>query len=476
MKNASEIIADISAMIGEDKVVVAPEVLARQSVDYVGYRNWERFNKKFLAPRSLCIAKAGNVESVAKLLSYCNRNQIVVIPKTGNSSATAAIEAAHERTIVLDGSAMNQILEFNSENMLVTVQCGVPLETLENYLNKQGYTTGHFPQSLPMAQMGGLTATRSTGQFSTLYGGIEDLVVGLEAVLPDGKVIRIKNVPRRAAGPDIRHLFIGNEGALAYITEVTLKIFQYQPENRWLGAFSVPDMQCGLKALREVMAAGYKPAVVRLHDAYQAELDYAEFVKPGECIFICITEGPAEIAQATGVAVQNAFLKLGSTALGDKPVQVWLEKRNNLCWELDDNHLLRAGVMAETCEISALWSEIGKIYEHVLARVPKEIEDLVYICGHSSHSYVQGTNIYFKFGIKGKKDAALDQQAYYKLLGIIMEETLKFGGSIAHHHGIGKYRARWMEKEHGSSYPVLLALKTSFDPNGIMNKGTLFSA
>lgn len=474
MKTHTETVADLEVIVGTGNVVADPQILARQSVDYVGYRVWERYNKQYLAPRSICIVKAKDTAKVAAILSYCNANGVVVIPKTGNSCATAGIEPLRDGTVVLDGSDMNKILNVDADNMQVTVQCGVPLEQLEESMNKRGFTTGHFPQSLPMAQIGGLVATRSIGQFSTYYGGIEDMVVGLEAVLPNGTILRIKNVPRRSAGPDIRHIFIGSEGALAFITEITLKLFPYHPETRWQQAFSVPDMRKGVEALREIMVNGYRPAVARLHDAYQAEHDYGEFVKPGEAIFICVVEGPKGIPAITGKAIEDSFVKRGATPLGEKPVEVWFEKRNKLCFELDDSASLRSGILADTCEISAQWTTIGKLYEIITDRVSREVNDLVYVCGHSSHSYIQGTNIYFKFGIRGGSDFENARKNYYHLMAIIMEETLKGGGSIAHHHGIGKYRAAWMRQEHGTAYQVMDTLKKAFDPNSIMNEGTLF--
>ena len=140
--------------------------------------------------------------------------------------------------------------------MQATAQCGVPLQVLEDRVRELGLTTGHSPQSKPVAHMGGLVATRSIGQFSTLYGGIEDMVVGLEVVFPGGQVTRIKNVPRRAAGPDIRHIVIGNEGALCFITEVTVKLFPYLPENNVFLGWTLKSMKTGFEVLREVMVAG----------------------------------------------------------------------------------------------------------------------------------------------------------------------------------------------------------------------------
>ena len=125
--------------------------------------------------------------------------------------------------------------------------------------------------------MGGLVATRSIGQFSTLYGGIEDMVVGLEAVFPGGEVTRIKNVPRRAAGPDIRHVVIGNEGALCFITEVTVKLFPYLPENNVFLGWTLKSMKTGFEVLREVMVAGYKPSVARLYDPGDGGIHFSHF-------------------------------------------------------------------------------------------------------------------------------------------------------------------------------------------------------
>src|SRR5215470_17654454 len=159
---------------------------------------------------------------VAAVLRFAEENLVNVVPRTGQTATEGGLETVVEDSLVVDGSRMNAILSINPADMMATAQCGVGLQELEDILRAQGLTTGHSPQSKPLAQMGGLVATRSIGQFSTLYGGIEDLVVGLEAVFPGGQVVRIKNVPRRAAGPDIRHIIIGSEGALCFITEVTV--------------------------------------------------------------------------------------------------------------------------------------------------------------------------------------------------------------------------------------------------------------
>ena len=467
------LVKQLGDLIGHDKVISDPELVLQGSKDYIGFRQYERGDGKYWVPKATCVVKPQNAADASKVLAFLNDNKVDVTPRTGGSSVTMGVEPL-EGGVVLDGSDMNKVVELNETDMCVTVLCGTPLEYLENYLNERGYTTGHFPQSLPMAHMGGLVATRSTGQFSTLYGGIEDLLIGLEVVLADGEVVRIKNNPRRSVGPDLRHMFIGNEGMLGFITEVTVKIFKYMPENYWMNAYAIKGMKNGLSAIREIMVQGYKPGVVRLFDDVVSERDHGSFTPEGHCLLLILADGPKSITDATGTCVDKLLKDLGAVDLGKKPVEHWLVHRNDVCKTMDDNIFYKMGVVADTCEISAPWSQIGEIHEAVLARMPNDVPTIVSIGGHSSHSYLNGTNIYFSFGAT-INNADEVKGIYMKIVTAIMEETLKRGGSIAHHHGSGKYRTKWMPQEHGSSYTLMRKLKEALDPNGILNKGVLLT-
>jgi FAD/FMN-containing dehydrogenase len=465
----NEIVNTLKSILGDERVLTDSQTLNENCSDLIGYRRWERFHGDYLAPKPCCVAKVMSAEEVSKVLKAGYKSGVNIVPVTGRSCVTEGIRTT-EGAVVLDGSGMNGIISFDTTNFIVTVKCGTPLEYLEGYCNLRGYTTGHFPQSLPLAQVGGLVATRSIGQLSTLYGGIEDLVVGLEAVLPTGEIVRIKNVPRRATGNDLRHIFIGSEGTLGFITEVSLRLFKL-PADKWQCAYGMPAMDDGLEAIREVMQEGWKPCVVRLHDEYEAEESYARFMKEGESVLFFVGYGPKGAAALMGEAIEEIVMKYGARRIGPKLVDVWFERRNNVCYNLDRHS--KVGNVGETIDISANWSDIGEIYKTACRRGQEEIRDIVQFSAHSSHSYVQGTNMYFVVRFKASGDYSDNNARFAKAYEIIMEETLKRGGSIVHHHGTGKYRARWMPEEHGSSYIMLKKLKAAFDPDGIMNQGTL---
>lgn len=474
-QDIAELSAVLSDLVGAKNVITDAEALKNQSLDWVGYRNFERYKGQFRANIPVAIVMPENEDQIRRVLSKLNDLGINTVPKTGKSSSTGGGEAGDSYTVVLNGSKLNEIIKIDTENMQLTALCGTPLEKIEREANKVGLTTGHFPQSIPMAQIGGLVATRSTGQFSTLYGGIENLVTGLRAILPNGELIEVNDVPRRASGPDLKNLIIGSEGGLVYITQVTMKLFRYAPEERWLRAYAVKDMKTGLAILREIMVQGFTPAVARLHDYAESKVSYPGFVQEGESVLLFIADGPKALTEATGNAIQEIATRSGSRDLGTDPLTRWLIHRNDLCDHLIDNENLRNDIVAETCEIAANWSEINQIYEKVLTRLTNEVDGLVRASGHSSHSYVQGTNIYFMYAFKAIPDPVLNEEKYFEVLGIIMEETLKLGGTISHHHGIGKYRVRWVREEHGTAYKLMEVIKNAIDPKGIMNKGTLFA-
>src|SRR5262249_13662533 len=190
----------MTELLGPGAIETGDEQLKAASVDR--FRKYTAVHGIYDGPIPAAIVYPGSTAEVAAVLRFAAENLVNVVPRTGQTATEGGLETVVEDSLVVDGSRMNAILSVDPVDMMATAQCGVGLQELEATRRAQGLPTGHSPQSKPLAEMGGLVATRSIGQFSTLYGGIEDLVVGLESVFPGGKVVRIKNVPRRAAGPD----------------------------------------------------------------------------------------------------------------------------------------------------------------------------------------------------------------------------------------------------------------------------------
>jgi alkyldihydroxyacetonephosphate synthase len=471
----------VSGILPASQINTAADELYDAAADR--YKKYAKARKVLDVPMPVAIVYPRTTEETARLLSMCDAYGINVIPRAGKTATEGGLENWKENTLVVDARDLNQIIKIDEYNMQATVQAGVILQELENELNQRGLTTGHSPQSKPVAKYGGLVATRSIGQFSTLYGGIEDMVVGLECVFPDGHISRIKNVPRRAGGPDIRHIVIGNEGSLCYITEVTIKLYRYFPENHTFFGYLIQDVAIGIKVLREVMANGYRPSVARVYSEEDARQHFYHFHK-GKCVLLFMAEGNKGIVQATCAGIEEAVEKFKDGIIEQVDshlIETWFKNLNWSQQDIDDEFqgmIENDSHAGFTTEVSADWETIPTLYDNVIQRVRAEFpraHDLTMLGGHSSHSYINGTNMYFVYNYAIHCAPEDEMRVYHHpIQRIIVEETLKLGGSMCHHHGIGKYRNEWTEAEHGSAYYMLEKLKEAFDPNGIMNFGVIF--
>lgn len=479
--DTATILDQLASLLTADQINTNQDDLYEASADR--YKKYAKARKVLDVPVPIAIVYPNTADEVASILKFSNTNNINIIPRAGMTATEGGLENWKDQTLVVDTANLDKIIKIDPYNSQATVQAGVKLQDLEDELRKIGYTTGHSPQSKPVAKYGGLVSTRSIGQFSTLYGAIEDMVVGLECVFPDGHVSRVKNVSRRSGGPDIRHIVIGNEGSLCYITEVTIKIFKYYPDNNSFYGYLIKDVAGGIEILREVMVNGYRPSVARVYSEEDAAQHFGDFYD-GKCVLLFMAEGPKPIAEATGAAIEEAAEKFNDNIIrpvDSELIEGWFNHLNWSQQHIDDefdemrNSDSHAGF---TTEISADWETIPVIYDAVIDRVRKEFdraEDLTMLGGHSSHSYLNGTNMYFVYNYNINCEPEDELLVYHHpIQKIIVEETIKHGGSMCHHHGIGKYRSEWTKDEHGSAYYMLEKLKEAFDPKGIMNHGTIY--
>jgi alkyldihydroxyacetonephosphate synthase len=414
-----------------------------------------------------CVVTPRSTAEVATVLRIAQQHGVAVVPYGGGSGVLGGA-VPPDGALALDLRAMNQLVALDETSLLASAQAGMMGDVYEDTISKRGYTTGHYPQSIARATVGGLVATRSAGQFSTKYGNIEDLLLGLEAVLPSGTVVRLDPFPRASTGPALQELFLGSEGALGVITEVTLKVFPL-PEKRELATFAFPTMAEGLDAIRRIVRPGWRPAVVRLYDQTESARHFSAQNPPADtCLLLVVCEGPAALAAVELEACRAVARDMRAADVGTAPVEHWLGHRNTVpSWDF----FLQNGLVVDTIEVAAAWDRVAGLYDAVVASL-RQVPGVLAGTAHSSHSYPQGTNLYISFALR-PDDYADAETLYLDAWGRVMEATIAHGGTIAHHHGIGRLRVPWLERELKSAYPILQAVKRALDPAGIMNPGAL---
>jgi alkyldihydroxyacetonephosphate synthase len=484
----SNTVAELRALLG-DKVTADDGIRRERSHDF-WLLDFQRRLHGSEAPQPLCVVRPENADDISTLLRFAGQRQIAVVP-FGLGSGVCGSARAHNGAVVVDMSAMASVLEINETALTVTVEPGLRGSELEDWLNAAGYTMGHFPQSMRLSSVGGWVATRAAGQYSTKYGSIEDMLVCLEGCLADGSRFSTNNVPRSSTGPSLNELILGSEGTLAVLTRVTFKIHPLAEHSR-RGAFEFASFSQGMEAVRLMLRAGWKPALVRLYDGAESKRHFKAHVHRGRCVLLLLSEGPTRLADAEYEECAAIAESAGGRPLGSKPVEHWLEHR----FEIADVHDLatRKGVVFDTIEVAANWDRINSVYEAAIAAL-SAVPGIVAASAHSSHSYMQGTCLYFTFGVKKPRwirkqvarllgdrtaftrseDLQAVEQSYQRCWQSVMQAVIDNGGTISHHHGIGKVRLPWVEEELAASLYVLRTIKNALDPAGILNPGSWLS-
>ncbi len=409
------------------------------------------------------VARPTSTAQVAEVLRLCDHARVPVTPAAGRSGVCGG-SVPKAGGVALDLRGLTGLTWASAEDGLVGVRAGTNGLAFEERLRAEhGMTVGHWPQSMALASVGGWVACRGAGQYSTRYGKVEDMVNGLEVVLADGRVVTTGGrAPRSAVGPDLNQVFLGSEGTLGVVTEVTLRAWPLPPEEG-RSAWSFATFADGLEACRRALRRGATPAVLRLYDGREG----ARFGGDGErSVLLVLDEGDAGRVAASLAVVAEEAGALG--APGEvAAVGLWLDHRNDVAAL---GEAVSAGIVVDTCEIAARWSALPAIHAQATARVGALPGAFAISC-HQSHAYLDGACLYFTFaGFPANGQA---ESFYAAAWQAIEEATLAAGGAVSHHHGIGLLRAGLVRRALGSGFDVLAALKAALDPNGTLNPGGL---
>ncbi len=477
-----------------DQVAYSRDLWPRRLIDVRAGRPAEHRPALIVWPES--------VDDVRALVRFAREEGAPLVPFGAGSGVCGGVEP-EPRAIVVDLKRMRDY-RIDAEAPLIDVGPGAMGITLEEEIQREGYTIGHFPSSILCSTVGGWVAARGAGQCSGLYGKIEDMVVSLECVLGDGEVVELR---RRRSGADLTPLMIGSEGTLGVITRAKLRLHP-APRARAYSAFSFKDIAAGWNALRELFQNGLRPAVSRLYDpidsalmrqgsvrsgggsrrrksggrsralaavlrsalrvpaALNAVIEAAEGNLLGGSTLVLVFEGTDDEVHADSERAEELCRQLGAVTLGEGPARTWFQHRYSVSYR--QSPVFRMGAFSDTMEVAAPWACLDQLYDDVRRALGRH----VLVMAHLSHAYPDGCSIYFTFSGVGRDDAdaaRIYERAWRDALGA----AIGAGGTLSHHHGVGRSKAPRLGEELGLGVDVIRRIMRACDPSGIMNPGNL---
>ncbi len=442
---------------------------------------------------------------VASLLTWAADRDVPVVPFGGGSSVVGGVEPPDDGrpTITLDLARLDRVVSIDRESHTARIQAGAIGPEIEAQLNEHGFTLGHFPQSFEFSTLGGWIATRAAGHTSIGYGKIEELTQALRVVTPAG-IVETKDVPATAAGPSIREVMIGSEGIYGVITEATMRI-RPQPEMQDYRGILFRNLEDGVGAFRSLMQSDYlRPSMIRLSDGPETTafsalahahsglrhwLDRAADVylklrgyslTAGTALMLLGFEGPKRWMPEQWSVAMEICRAHGGIGVGRSPGRSW--KRERYAQPYLRDTLLGHGILVDTLETAANWSDLMPLYSTLVGTLKGAITanggGPGYVMTHVSHAYQQGASLYSTY--LGRQIPTSDPEVKQAQWEGIKEQTtnaiLDGGGTLSHHHGVGRDHARWLEREIGQTgIEALGSLKRSLDPKGTMNPGILLT-
>jgi alkyldihydroxyacetonephosphate synthase len=477
--------------VGEANVFSGAEDRLRHATG-CGYADLARLRGGRLDAAPDAVLLPGDADSVRRALEVCAAEGIAVVPFGGGTSVVGGVEplrGTHARLVSLDLARLRDV-EVDHRSLTARLGAGLRGPEAEAALGEEGVVLGHYPQSFEYATIGGFAATRSAGQASSGYGRFDDLVTAVGLTAPTGDLSTLET-PHTAAGPSLRELVVGSEGVLGVIPEATVRV-RPQPQQRRYEAWMAESFEAGAEIVRSLAQGPGLPDVIRISDEEETEVSLALSgprglagtlfggylgmrKRQGGSLVIVGLEGDEESVARRRALTVRALRRDGAAYLGQSAGRSWEHGRYQGPYLRDT--LMGMGAMVETLETSHTWSRLAQLYAAVGSAIRNSLgaqgtPGLVFC--HLSHAYADGASLYFTFISRARHGEAIEQWRTVK--SAACEAIVASGGTITHHHAVGRDHAPYMKAEVGElGIEALRAMKEALDPAGIMNPGKLLS-
>ncbi|MDX6654391.1 MAG: alkyldihydroxyacetonephosphate synthase [Solirubrobacterales bacterium] len=475
--------------VGADAVFDGKEDRLRHAVGS-GYIDLARLRSGRLEDAPDAVLVPADAAAVGRLIDACAANDVAVVPFGGGTSVVGGVEplrGPYAALISLDLTALREIV-VDDTSLTARLGAGLRGPEAEAALGAQGLTLGHFPQSFEFATIGGFAATRSAGQASSGYGRFDSLVSSVRLLSPSGNLSTLET-PHTAAGPALREVVIGSEGALGVIPDVTVRV-RPAPLQRRYEAWMAESFEAGTEFVRDLAQGSGLPTVIRVSDEEEtggslalsgprgaAGRAFGGYLKArrrgGGALMIVGFEGDEETVTRKRALAVRALRGGGAVYLGRSGGRSWEHGRYGGPYQRD--LLMGMGAMVETLETSHTWTRLHELHRAVGAAITAALDGqgtpgLVFC--HLSHAYPDGASLYFTFISRARRGSEVEQWAAVKKAA--SATIVANGATITHHHAVGRDHTPYMAAEVGETgLEVLRAVKERLDPAGIMNPGKL---
>ncbi|TIC83025.1 FAD-binding oxidoreductase [Nocardioides sp. GY 10127] len=426
------------------------------------------------------VVRPADHDDVQAVLDLAVAHRCAVVPFGGGTGVVGGVAGGRTARVAgltgalsLDLVRLDALLALDEVSMTATLGAGLRGPAAEALLAERGLVLGHYPQSFEHASIGGFAATRSSGQSSAGYGRFDAMVVGLRAATPRGEW-RLGVAPASAAGPDLRQVLLGSEGAFGVVTEVTVRVRRAPVASRFAG-WRLPDFGAASAAVRELAQSGLLPTVLRVSDEVETAVNLADPAAvggsggEGGCLVVAGVEGSARHVEGRSADVAEVLARHGGADLGEAAGEAW--RAGRFAGPYLRDALLDVGVLVETLETATFWSGVDGLKEAVTSALTGALGDGTLVLCHVSHVYETGCSLYFTVAAPQGGDPAA---RWARAKAAACDAIVSAGGTITHHHAVGRDHRPWLRHEIGDvGVGVLRALKAELDPAGVLNPGVL---